>query len=136
MDFTAPVSRYMSSKLITLAPGDTVSMAIDLFRKHRIHHILVVRHKQLLGIISTIDINLGSSPDSTLLTEEVDNVMTTGMATLDPTDRLNVAIQLFTENLFHAIPVVENNEVVGILTTHDIIRALSEEDDARIKSHR
>ena len=132
MNFTAPVSQYMSSKLITLAPGDPLSMAIDLFRQHRIHHILVVRHKQLLGIISTFDINLRSSHDSNFLHEKVENIMTKGLATLSSTDRLNVAIQLFSENLFHAIPVVDNDEVVGILTTLDIMKALTIEDNARI----
>ena len=132
MNFTAPVSQYMSSKLISLAPGDPVSMAIDLFRNHHIHHILVVRHKQLLGIISTFDINLRTSYDESFLHEKVENVMTAGIATLASTDRLNVAIQLFSENLFHAIPVVDNDEVVGILTTLDIMKALSVEDNARI----
>lgn len=133
MNFTAPVSQYMSSTLISLAPGDTVSMAIDLFRQHRIHHILVVRHKELLGIISTFDINLRNNPDDSFLNEKVEKVMTTGIATLAPTDRLNVAIQLFSENLFHAIPVVDDNgEAVGILTTLDIMKALTMEDNARI----
>ena len=134
MDFTSPVSQYMSTKLITLAPGDPVSMAVELFRKNRIHHILVVRHKQLLGIISTFDINLRGAHDSSFLNEKVENVMTKGMATLDPSDRLNVAIDLFTENLFHAIPVVDKDEVVGILTTHDIMKALTQEDNTRIKT--
>ena len=131
MNFTAPVSQFMTNKLITLAPGDSVSMAIDMFRKHRIHHILVVRHKELLGILSTFDVNLRGQ-DSHSLHEKVENVMTTGIAKLGPEDRLNVAIQLFSENLFHAIPVVDNDEVVGILTTLDLIRSLSVEDNARI----
>jgi acetoin utilization protein AcuB len=135
MNFTAPVSQFMTSKLITLAPGDTIGMAIDLFRKHRIHHILVVRHKTLQGIISTFDVNLRHSNDSNFLNEKVENIMTTGIATLASTDRLNVAIQLFSENLFHAIPVVDNDEVVGILTTLDIMKSLTAEDNARIMSN-
>ena len=132
MNFTSPVSQHMTTKLITLAPGDPISMAIDLFRKNHIHHILVVRHKQLLGILSTFDINLRTHHDPNSLNEKVETVMVKGIATLAPQDRLNVAIQLFSENLFHAIPVVDNDEVVGILTTHDIIKALSVEDNARI----
>lgn len=135
MNFTAPVSQFMSTRLITLAPGDPISMAIDLFRTNRIHHILVVRHKTLLGIISTFDVNIHSAHDPAFLSNKVDSVMTTGIATLASTDRLNVAIQLFSENLFHAIPVVDNDEVVGIITTLDIMKALSAEDNARIMSN-
>ena len=61
--------------------------------------------------------------------------MTQGIATLEPNDRINVALQIFMENLFHAIPVVEDDEVVGILTTYDIIKALQEEDILRIKAN-
>lgn len=132
MNFTAPVSNFMSSKLITLVPGDTIGMAIDLFKQHHIHHILVVRHTKLVGILSTFDVNLSAQNDGSFLQTKVEDVMTTGIATLSSTDRLNVAIQLFSENLFHAIPVVDNDEVVGILTTLDIMRALSAEDNARI----
>jgi acetoin utilization protein AcuB len=63
-----------------------------------------------------------------------EDIMTTGIATLESTERINVALQVFAENLFHAIPVVDNGELVGMLTTFDIIRHLVEEDNARIKS--
>ena len=38
------------------------------------------------------------------------------------------------ENLFHAIPIVEDGKLTGILTTLDIIKVLVEEDNARIKA--
>jgi len=46
---------------------------------------------------------------------------------LDPNDRINVALEIFMVNRFHAIPVVENDELIGILTTYDIIKALATE---------
>ena len=60
--------------------------------------------------------------------------MTTGIATLESNERINVALQLFAENLFHAIPIVDQGELVGMLTTYDIIRVLVDEDNSRIKS--
>ena len=66
---------------------------------------------------------------------KVEDIMTKGIASLESTDRINVALQVFSENLFHAIPVVDDGELVGMLTTFDIIKALLEEDHARIKAY-
>ena len=134
----------MTRKLIAVSPTDTMSEVKAIFDQHRIHHIPVVRYKKLVGIISKSDLQhflrgvLTSEHDqqvekSRLETYTAEDVMTTGVATLSSTDRINVALQLFLENIFHAIPIVDDDELVGMLTTFDIIKALSDEDNARIK---
>ena len=150
MNFTAPVSTLMTTRLVTVAPGDPVSMIKSIFEQQRLHHVLVVRHKTLLGIISKSDYlqfvrntemaradqnaySVDSKP--TYLDFKVEDIMTTGIATLESSDRINVALQVFAENRFHAIPVVDEGDVVGILTTYDIIRQLLVEDNARIASN-
>ena len=149
MNFTAPVSTLMTTKLVTVAPGDPISMVKQIFDEQRIHHVLVVRHKTLLGIISKSDCmqfirnaqttctDAAGSVDShpSYLNYPVEALMTTGIATLESTDRINVALQVFSENRFHAIPVVDEGEVVGIITTYDIIKKLMEEDHARIMAN-
>ena len=55
-----------------------------------------------------------------------EDIMTSGIAKLTSTDRIAVALEIFKENLFHAIPIVDENELVGIITTYDIIKALAE----------
>ncbi|HQU60501.1 MAG TPA: CBS domain-containing protein, partial [Saprospiraceae bacterium] len=51
------------------------------------------------------------------------------LAKLNPNARINVALEIFMENRFHAVPVVEENgELVGIVTTFDIIKALAAEE--------
>ena len=58
---------------------------------------------------------------------QVESIMTTGLAKLAPTDKILVALKVFKENLFHAIPIVDQDELVGIVTTYDIIKALGRE---------
>ncbi|MEO5906380.1 MAG: CBS domain-containing protein [Saprospiraceae bacterium] len=146
MDFTAPVSALMTRKLITVSPLDRMSAVKEILDQHKVHHILVVRHTKLVGMISKSDyIQFVKCADtsatdkliesSKLYSYTVEEVMTKGLATLESSDRINVALQVFSENLFHAIPIVDNDEVVGILTTYDIIKGLLEEDYARIKAN-
>ena len=145
MDFTAPVSRFMTRKLITAVPEDRLTVIKEIFDHQRIHHIPVVKFTKLVGIISKMDFMLFTKGHTIMPHDEMTennllgkytagDIMTTGIATLESGDRLNVALQLFAENLFHAIPVVDDHQLVGMLTTLDIINVLVEEDNARIKA--
>lgn len=139
----APVASIMTSQLFTVAPNDTLKDVKAIFDKRRIHHIPVVRYKTIVGMISKTDLLhfihgiQHSGNDNTNHTLHLENylaeeIMTKGLAKLDVDDRINVAIEVFKENLFHALPVMKGDELVGIITTFDIIRMLSEEDNLRI----
>jgi len=56
-----------------------------------------------------------------------ETIMTSGVGKLEPTDRINVALDIFSKNLFRALPVVEKGKLVGIVTTYDIIKKLNDE---------
>lgn len=132
-----PVSSIMTKKLITVHPKDTLLDVKNLFDGNKIHHLPVVEYKKLVGIISKSDLMLYERSyqnvpykdvfeTSRLKAYAVGEVMTSGMAKMTPNEKINVALEVFKENIFHAIPVVENDELVGLLTTHDIIHALAE----------
>ncbi len=136
MNLIAPVSKIMSSNLITLGLNDSLEQVKSLFDKHSFHHIPVVdKDNRLLGIVSKQDFLYflhgfsGSAQTDTgidlLRKTSVKKIMTTGLAKLEPSTRVNVALEVFKENLFHALPVVENDKLVGIITTYDIINAIA-----------
>ena len=112
----------------------------DIFNKHNIHHIPVVRYKNIVGIISKTDFerflhrtpkgagNGDSLIESTRLdTWKVRDIMTDRLAKVDSKEPIRTALDLFRLNRFHALPVVDNNELVGIVTTFDIIDAIAGE---------
>jgi len=139
MNVLAPVKTIMSSKLITVNPKDKLTAAKEIFEQNKIHHIPVVRYKEIVGMISKSDfmhflygfqrneedrfVN-----DARLRVYNVEDIMTTGLAKLNADDRINVALEIFMENRFHAIPVVEEGDLVGMLTTFDIIKAVAGEE--------
>ena len=131
-----PVSTIMTRDLITIHPKDTLLEVKEIFDSNRIHHLPVVEFKKIVGIISKTDLlhyerGYENVPykdvfeTSRLKAYTVGEVMVTGMAKLGPDDRISVALEVFKENLFHAIPIVEDGDLVGLLTTYDIINALS-----------
>lgn len=118
------LDKIMSKNLITLRPSDNLSHARDIFKNHKIHHIPVVDDENVLvGLITTSDmwkLNRVHEQYSDILVSEV---MTQRLATLEPNDKIGSAAELFLENLFHAVPIVdENKKLQGIVTSFDVIK--------------
>lgn len=140
MNILAPVKSIMTSKLITVNPEDKLSRIQEIFDQNNIHHLPVVRFKEIIGLVSKTDFlhfirGFNQNEEDRFVNEArmraytAQDIMTTGLAKLNPNDRINVALELFMVNRFHAIPIVaEGNELVGILTTFDIIKAVSQEE--------
>jgi len=140
MNILAPVKSIMSTNLITVNPEDKLSRIQEIFDQHNIHHLPVVRFKELVGIVSKTDFlhfirGFNQNEEDRFVNEArmraytAQDIMTTGIAKLNPNDRINVALDVFLVNRFHAVPIVaDNNDLVGIVTTYDIIKAVAGEE--------
>ena len=136
MNLLAPVSRIMTTDLVTVKPEDKITKVKEIFDEKKIHHIPVVKGKKMVGIISKQDFlyflhgftNTGKVMGiEALESATCEKIMTTGLAKLESTSRINVALEVFKENLFHALPVDDGEDLVGIITTYDIISRLADE---------
>ena len=140
MNLFAPISALMTDHkhLITVSPEEPLSNIKAIFDEHNFHHIPVVRFREIVGIISKTDFEhfLGGGSaynddrfinDMRLHRATAEDIMTKRMGKVESTDRINVAVEIFTINRFHALPVVDDGELVGIITPFDILKALGEE---------
>jgi acetoin utilization protein AcuB len=138
MNLVAPISSIMTKGLLTVSPDDPMILVKEVFDKNKIHHIPVVRLKKIVGIISKSDFasyytGLSRHFEDRFINEtllqlhKAEEIMTKKIAKVEPTDSIAVAIEVFKENILHALPVVENDELVGIITVHDIISLISKE---------
>lgn len=130
------LSTIMTEDVIIVHPNDTMDVVQDVFNRNNIHHIPVINEKhEVVGIISKGDYlllcdhltlfrrDLNQQNDlrffKSLLVEEV---MTKQVAKLRERDTIYMAAAFFRENLFHAIPIVdEHNKLKGIVTTFDLL---------------
>ncbi len=137
MNLLDPVSSIMTTDIITVSPDDTMKKVEEIFEKEKFHHLPVIWDGHLVGMVSKTDylfFKRGFSDDSAearidllrLKSRKVKEFMTSGLGHLEPDDRINVALEVFKANLFHAIPIVENGQLKGMVTTFDIINRLSE----------
>ncbi len=117
-----PLSSIMIQNLITVTPDDKLSTVKNLFRNKRIHHIPVIENEQLVGLLTTADLLWLNKSFEEYEAIHVRDIMTRKLATLTPNDKIGSAAELFLLNRFHAVPVVENGKLVGIVTSFDILK--------------
>lgn len=117
-----PLSTIMSTNLITLTADNNLKDADMLLQNKRIHHIPVVDGTKLVGLVTTYDLYKLIVHKEDYSNVRIGEIMTTKLATLEPEDKIGTAAEIFLAHLFHAIPIVKNGELVGIVTTHDIMK--------------
>jgi CBS domain-containing protein len=117
------VATVMVREVITVSPNDSLQKVKELLINNRIHHVPVVQDDgKLVGIVTTYDLFKLNVDHKDYPTTKVANVMTKILAVVEPTDKVGTAAEVFMEHLFHALPVVENGKLVGIVTSFDVLR--------------
>lgn len=135
MRSNVPVSEIMTKNLVKLHLGDELSHAETLFKKNKIRHLPVVDGEHIVGILSYNDLMRISFVDATDDDGEtvettvydmfsIEHVMTKKVISIQPDTNIKEVAKIFTEKDFHALPVVDNDNLVGIVTTTDVIRYL------------
>jgi len=126
-----PVSLIMTTgDLITAEAEDDLTVALEVFRQGRISHIPILSGgSKLVGVVSPSDIlKLAAPPQAAKRGKtgiRIADVMTKNIETVPPTAQVRHAAQLFISGGFHSLLVTASDgELVGIVTSSDIIRAL------------
>lgn len=118
----------MTTNVVSVRPDDSIMKLEEIFQNIPIHHILVTEHNQLLGVVSKTDLlNVYRKAmfDNVALDRSgilVKTIMTFHPVTIDCDDTIGLAADIFLANSFHALPVLDGEELVGIVTNHDLIR--------------
>lgn len=134
------VREWMTTDLVKLTPNTTLHNAEKQLKRHKIRHAPVVQGNKLVGIISLTDIMrltfggpygepdpLGDRSLADLLT--VGQVMHTHPDVVLPETPIHKVAEQFITAEYHALPVVEHDELVGIITTTDLLRLIVKEHE-------
>ena len=128
----------MTTDLITINHTNSLLDAEKLFEKHKIRHIPVVSNKKIIGILSLTDLlrisfvdNYGED-DSQVDTAvynmlSIEQVMVKDPVHISPSLTIKEVAEILAKKEFHALPVVDNGELVGIVTTTDLLNYLLEQ---------
>ncbi|WP_106390868.1 CBS domain-containing protein [Enhygromyxa salina] len=129
-----PVSKIMTVGVQTVHTGQKLSEVRKLLADNPYHHVPVVSGDKLIGMISATDMIKLSlaiygadqrAVDAMLDGEHsIESVMTKELVTISSKDTVRAAAEVFGGGLFHSLPVVEGDKLVGLVTSTDVIRYL------------
>lgn len=129
------VRDWMTRDVATAAPGTSIARARELMWHCNIRHLPVIERGRLIGMVSERDVHgphlaaavaLSSTQRAVLSGSyrSVRAVMTTAVQTVWAHDTIVYAASVMAQYKIGALPVVDGDEVVGIVTTTDCLRAL------------
>lgn len=112
----------MTAPVEAVRPDDDVAVVREVFRRRRIRHIPVVAVGRVVGMVS--DRDLRGVAEGTTAT--VDSIMTPAPATTTPGTPVETAAALMRTRKIGALPVLEGETLVGIVSESDLLAALVE----------
>lgn len=126
-----PVSEIMSTNIVALTRSDDLTRAEMLFKKHKIRHIPVVKGESIIGMLSYADLLKISYADTTNDEHDIEvivynsfsieQVMTKDVLCIDSNTTIQEATEILAKREFHALPVVDESILVGIVTSTDLL---------------
>lgn len=138
------VQDFMSPKVFTTTPGTPLEGACKIMVRNGLRRIPIIggeadiskAAKKLLGILTSTDVirflnakelfdNLNSNLASEVLEQtKISDIMAKEPVTVEPTMSIGELCELFSEKNIGGVPVVKDDEVIGIITERDILNAV------------
>ncbi|HEX4803552.1 MAG TPA: CBS domain-containing protein [Myxococcaceae bacterium] len=121
------ISDYMTRSPHTIAVDRTLSEAHSLMRQFRIRHLPVVERGKLVGIVSERDLHLVETlKDVSPAEATVEEAMSQEVFVTAPGSSLSRVARVMASRKLGSAVVVHHGQVLGIFSTVDALRALSE----------
>jgi acetoin utilization protein AcuB len=122
-----PIAKYMTRAQFFAAPDESVVTAYERMLEHDVRHLPVLQADQLVGVLFKSDLKLVHSLSREVLRPiQVQSVMVTEYYTVSPDEALDVAAREMSKRKWGSALVVDQGKVVGVFTTTDALRALSD----------
>ena len=126
MDRLTTAREIMTTDLTTVLPNTLVKDFKNKFSRRHFHHMPVENEQgELLGIISTEDINrIYRMLPAVSQSLEAQHIMTPMPVSISPDTLLTEVTEVFLDNDFRALPVVgEKGHLEGLITPYDVMEA-------------
>lgn len=123
--------------VFSVKPNDSVYNAIAKMAEYNIGALLVMENGNLAGIISERDYrNKVILEGRTSKTTSVKEIMTNKVIRVNPSDTINLCMQLMTDKKIRHLPVVDEDKVIGVISIGDVVKTVIAKQKVEIDSLR
>jgi len=124
----------MKNNLITIDKDQNIGDALRLMEEENISRLLVTEDKKIIGIITQEDIanRLGTGRERKLKAAHIhiSSAMTKDLKVIPIDSEIEDAAKIMLENRFSSLPVVDDSEIVGLITKTDLVKSLKNSEKA------
>ena len=128
MNTVGKLLKTKNPKVWTVAKDCTVFDAHELMLEHKISSVVVLEKDKVIGIFTENDfvqkVGLDCKDTDKML---IENVMTKDPLTVTPDKSISDCMNLMIDNHIRHLPVVENGQLVGIVSVSDVVKDLIQE---------
>ena len=126
-------NQIMSKNVLSLDKSTSLQEAAERMKKLNVGCVIVTEGNNPIGIITERDFVTKIAAEGRPLFTEIKEVMSSPLVTIEPEETIWEASELMKEKSIHKLPVKENDEIVGIITTTDIVKISSVGSDSEMR---
>ena len=139
------VEELMTTQVFTVEPNDMIDRVFFLIHYEKVRHLPVVEKGKVIGMVSDRDMYKALGPKSNskaieanksgnelhVIPKKVQNIMRRGVISVSPVTLVSDAAALMADKKIGALPVIDNESLVGILSSTDILTVFSKLEHAK-----
>jgi len=127
------VNQIMSKKVLTADKSTSLQEAAANMAKLNVGCIIVTEKSKPVGIITERDFVTKIAAEGRPLFTEISEVMSSPLITIEPEETVWEASETMKEKVIHKLPVKEKDQIIGIVTTTDIVKIASVGSDSEMR---
>ena len=127
------VNQVMSKNVLTAEKSTSLQDAAQEMNRLNVGCVIVTDESKPIGIITERDFVTKVAAEGRPLFTEISEVMSSPLITIDPEETIWEASEIMKEKLIHKLPVIEDERIVGVITTSDIVRISSVGSDSQMR---
>ena len=133
MQKRTPISKIMKTDIISVNKTQTLKDVAEIMKDKHIRHVPVLSGRKIIGMLSKVDlqkisfINTMDGEDLNSVMYDaltIEHVMTKTISTVQISDTIYEVGLILSESEFHAVPILDGENLVGIVTSTDLIKYL------------
>ena len=127
------VNQIMNKNILTVNKSESIQEAACKMKNSNVGCVIVEENGKSLGIVTERDFVTKVASEGLPLFTEIYEVMSSPLITVDPEDTIWEASEIMKKKSIHKLPVKEDKDIIGIITTSDIVKIASAGSDSEMR---
>ena len=130
---TTTIGDVMTKSVISVDAALTINETAKMMEDAKVGAVIAMENNVPIGIVTDRDFSVKVAAHAYQITEPVKQIMSSPLFSINSDESVRIAADLMHERKIRKLPVIDDGNVVGIITATDIVNLLSVsvEDDMR-----